>query len=114
MLDWLRNRRSSAARRLKVFENMGSPPICVMSGRPYQLLYTYLDQRYADTLVLTFAQIEDVLGFALPDGARLRLEWWADAPIDADGSSYSDAWTLARRTAVPNFSARTVMFTRAC
>jgi hypothetical protein len=92
---------------------MGSPKICVMSG-PYQLLYTYLDQRYADTLVLTFAQIEDLLGFALPDAARLRREWWADAVIDADGSSYSDAWILAKRTAVPNLSARTVVFARAC
>ncbi len=87
-----------------------------MSG-PYLLLYTYLDQRYADTLVLTFAQIEDLLGFTLPDAARLHREWWtdADAAIDAaGGSSYSDAWILAKRTAIPNLPARIVVFERAC
>ena len=52
-----------------------------MSG-PYLLLYTYLDTRFADTVVLTFAQIEDVLGFALPAQARLQAAWWT---ADADG-----------------------------
>ena len=92
---------------------MGTRPTSAMSG-PYQLLHTYLDQRYADTLVLTFAQIEDILGFALPDAARLHREWWAHTAIEAGGSSYSDAWILAKRTAVPNLPARTVMFARAC
>ncbi len=89
------------------------PPNGGMSG-PYLLLYTYLDQRYADTLVLTFAQIEDLLGFTLPDAARLRREWWTDAANDAGGSNYSDAWILAKRTAVPNLPARIVVFARAC
>jgi hypothetical protein len=112
MLDWLWKRGSSAAHRPKAFGDMATLPSCVMSG-PYLLLYKYLDQRYADRLVLTFAQIEDVLGFALPDAARLRREWWTDAAPDAGGSNYSDAWILAKRTAVPNLPARTVVFARA-
>ena len=32
----------------------------------YQSLYEYLEHRYANTVVLTFAQIEDLLGFPLP------------------------------------------------
>ena len=112
MLDWLWKRGSPAPDRSKTFGDIGTRPSCAMSG-PYLLLYTYLDKRYADTLVLTFTQIEDILGFALPDAARLHREWWAHSAIDAGGSSYSDAWILAKRTAVPNLPARTVMFARA-
>jgi len=83
-----------------------------MSGK-YLLLYKYLENRYADTVVLTFAQIEDLLGFTLPDQARLHREWWTDAATRATGSNYSDSWILASRTAVPNLVARTVVFERA-
>ena len=38
----------------------------------YKALYEYLDNRYANTVVLTFAQIEDLLGFTLPDPARVH------------------------------------------
>jgi len=113
MLDWLWKRESPVPPGSKTFGDMGTQSSSVMSG-PYLLLYTYLDKRYADRLVLTFAQIEDILGFALPDAARLRRDWWTPATIDAGDSSYSDAWILAKRTAVPNLSARTVVFARAC
>ena len=82
-----------------------------MSGT-YLLLHTYLAERYADNLVLTFAQVEDVLGFALPAQARQRAEWWTDAPADAVTPNYSDSWVLADRTAVPNLLAKTVAFDR--
>jgi hypothetical protein len=49
----------------------------VMPGK-YRSLYEYLEHRYANTLVLTFAQIEDLLGFTLPDSARVDPEWWAN------------------------------------
>jgi hypothetical protein len=45
-----------------------------MSGK-YLLVYKYLQNRYADTVVLTFAKIESVRGFALPDQARLNQQW---------------------------------------
>lgn len=83
----------------------------VMSGR-YLLLYKYLENRYADTVVLTFAQIEDLLGFALPEQARLHQEWWTEAATTVAGSNYSDAWILASRTAAPNLLARTIVFER--
>ena len=35
-----------------------------MPGK-YKSLYQYLENRYANTVVLTFAQIEDLLGFTL-------------------------------------------------
>jgi hypothetical protein len=62
---------------------------------------------------LTFAEIEDLLGFALPDQARLHREWWTAAETSADEPNYSEAWILARRTALPNLMARTVVFERA-
>jgi len=83
-----------------------------IGSNPYALLFKYLDARYADTVVLTFAQIEDLLGFKLPDQARLRAQWWADGE-HAAGSGYSDAWVLASRTAVPNLAAQIVVFDRA-
>ena len=48
-----------------------------MPGK-YQALYQYLENRYANTVVLTFAQIEDLLGFPLPDSAHVHQEWWAN------------------------------------
>jgi hypothetical protein len=83
----------------------------LMSGK-YVALYTYLLNRYANTVVLTFAEIEDLLGFTLPDAARLHQEWWTNAEQNADRSSYSDSWILASRTARPNLLARTVVFER--
>jgi hypothetical protein len=82
-----------------------------MSGT-YLLLYRYLENRYANTVVLTFLEIEDLLGFALPEPARLHQEWWTDAAKN-DVPNYSDSWTLASRTAVPNMRAQTVVFERA-
>lgn len=87
-----------------------APPAALPSG--YRSLHTYLDQRYADTVVLTFRQIEDLLGFALPDVARLEREWWANAGADSRPSAQSRSWTQASRTATPNLAARTVTFER--
>jgi hypothetical protein len=76
----------------------------------YLALYTYLEHRYASTVVLTFEQIEALLGFALPDAARRERDWWTAAALRMGW--HSDAWTMAKRTATPNFSARTVAFER--
>jgi len=80
----------------------------------YRALHKYLDDRYADTVVLTFAQIEDLLGFTLPDPARLDQEWWANLDADADGtpSPQCRSWAQASRTAKPNLRAQTVVFER--
>jgi hypothetical protein len=79
----------------------------------YVSLHKYLDDRYANTVVLTFAEIEDLLGFTLPDLARLQLEWWASADSDSNPSAQSRSWTQASRTAKANLLAQTVAFERA-
>ena len=75
----------------------------------YRALYTYLEHRYAGMAVLTFEQIEALLGFPLPAPARTDQDWWTDR---VDPHAHSAAWTGAGRTAAPNFSARTVTFER--
>ena len=112
LLDWMKKRGSKASHHAEPVEETAKPQGRVMVGQ-YLLLYRYLANRYANTVVLTFAEIEDLLGFALPDQARLNQEWWTDAATNAHGPSYSDSWILASRTAVPNLAARTVVFERA-
>ena len=79
----------------------------------YQSLYKYLRDRYANRVVLTFAEIEDILGFVLPNPARLQSEWW-DANADPIGprSPQAASWLLARRTAMVNLAAQSVAFDR--
>jgi hypothetical protein len=76
-----------------------------MSGT-YLLLYKYLQCRYADTVVLTFEQIESLLGFALPDQPRLNQQWWTNVEVTAAGTNYADSWLLASRIATPKPSGR--------
>ena len=45
---------------------MKRSPLPVPVG--YAPLHKYLDERYADTVVLTFGEIEDLLGSKLPAG----------------------------------------------
>lgn len=75
-----------------------------------QLLFVYLDERYAQTVVLTFEQIEDLLGTGLPEPARRDGGWWLEPEKGPPGGTR--AWTLAGRTARPNLSAHTVTFER--
>jgi hypothetical protein len=88
----------------------------ITSGR-YRVFHNYLEARYADTVVLTFRQIEDLLGFALPAPARTDPAWWTkNAPAEIGDSrcsdECSDAWTVAHRTAKANVAAQHVVFER--
>src|SRR3954468_25029795 len=76
----------------------------------YASLYAYLEHRYASIVVLTFEQMEALLGFALPALACTEKEWWTAAAVDTHRQSA--AWMGAGRTATPNLPARTVMFER--
>ena len=79
--------------------------------RQYWAFYDYLERRYATTVVLTFRDIEALLGFALPAAARVDRAWWTGTVTSAD--RHSEAWAAARRTANPNLAAQTVAFDRA-
>jgi len=78
----------------------------------YQALHKYLQDRFADRIVLTFGEIEDLLGFALPEAARMQPQWWGGADPPAPRSAQADAWALASRTATVNMASRSVVFER--
>jgi len=78
----------------------------------YELLHRYLRDRYANRVVLTFAEIEDLLGFSLPDLARVHLAWWDGGDFVNAPSTQSFAWRLAGRTATANLPAQNVVFER--
>jgi hypothetical protein len=78
----------------------------------YLPLHKYLDGRYADTVVLTFAEVEDLLGITLPAAARADQTWWDNADDQAVPSPQARSWTRANRTAKPNLKAQIVTFDR--
>jgi hypothetical protein len=79
----------------------------------YRPLQKYLDERYANTVVLLFSEIEDILGFPLPGPAWLPGDWWSTSEPDETPSEQSRSWTSAGRTAGVNLTAHKVTFTRA-
>jgi hypothetical protein len=110
MLAWMKKRKSTTHDEGVIFAPAARPP--VRGAGKYQRLYEYLEARYADTVVLTFQQVEDILGFALPDRARQEPVWWSATGLSPADDCGSNAWTLARRSALPNLRARTVAFER--
>ena len=111
MFDWLK-RRGWMTTVVGSDDDTATPRGCHLSGE-YRSLYQYLEHRYANTVVLTFTQIEDLLGFALPERARTDQQWWTAANTGTAEPRYSDAWTLTRRTARPNLLAKNDFFERA-
>ncbi len=112
MLDWMRKRSSGPPIRPEPATDPAESRRAAMSGK-YVSLYRYLNGRYANVVVLTFAEIEDLLGFSLPELARLSENWWTDPDRHATRPGFADAWILANRTARPNLPALTVLFARA-
>ena len=81
------------------FANRATHNRAVPAGT-YAPVSDYVDKRYADTVVLTFREIEELLGFALPEAARSQEAWWLEA------------LTVVRRSIKPNLAARIVAFER--
>lgn len=106
---WTRRRRAAPAaepRRGGRAVDRSTAPV----APEYSALYGYLERRYASVVVLTFDQMEALLGFALPTPAHTEAEWWTTR---APARGYSAAWISAGRTAAPNIGAKTVSFVRA-
>lgn len=78
----------------------------------YRPLQKYLNERFSDAVVLTFGEIEDLLGATLPLEAGQRATWWTVAIEDGVQSPQSHAWMDAHRNALPNLVARKVRFER--
>ena len=119
VMDWMKLLQSSWTRRRRatpVPEAAGTifplertaPPV----PGEYLSLYTYLELRYASIVVLTFEQMEALLGFALPAAACTESDWWTGDAVPK--RRHSAAWTGAGRTARQNLMAKTVTFERPC
>lgn len=73
----------------------------------YLPLYHYLRDRHANRVVLTFAEIESLVGFRLPAAARAEPGWWSGPNAVA-----GEAWGLADRSVVANLVAEMVVCER--
>lgn len=61
-------------------------------GNKYQALHLYLRQQYEDTVTLTFAAIEAMVGAPLPPSARTQRAWWSNR---SRGAVQAVAWMTA-------------------
>lgn len=60
----------------------------------YQRLYTHLCGLTDQEWKASFAEIETIIGFGLPESARLHKPWWANQK-GGGGHSQALAWTMA-------------------
>ena len=107
LLDWKKRSKMGLGRlgAAEPAQDTGS------SAGEYRPLHKYLRDRFANRIVMTFAEVEDLLGFPLPEAARLQADWWGGgAAPAARQSAQADSWTLAGRTATVNLSASIVVF----
>lgn len=74
----------------------------------YDPLYRFLTADAALPLTLSFAQIEQILGFSLPASAQKHSAWWATETKPTH--SHSLAWRMAGLRAKPDLLRRRVTF----
>ncbi|MCD4671686.1 MAG: hypothetical protein K8R77_03390 [Anaerolineaceae bacterium] len=63
----------------------------------YDPLYDYLKRLPADVRdkTLTFAALEEILGFSLPNSAHRYREWWSNPTSTDDMHVQARAWLAA-------------------
>ena len=73
----------------------------------YEPLTRFLEGRSADEIVLTFRELESIIGRALPPSARKHQAWWANTT----SHSHAEAWLrLNWKTSKVDLSAERVAF----
>ncbi|MDE0415584.1 MAG: hypothetical protein OXI95_01435 [bacterium] len=78
----------------------------------YSPLYRRLAGTEGPNWRVSFSEIETILGFTLPDSARLHRPWWANQSRGG-GHSHSLAWQAAGwRTSEVDLDAETLIFQR--
>ena len=76
------------------------------------LVERFLLQRTDKEWKTTFREIEEILGFKLPNSARIHRPWWANQ-AQAGGHSHALAWEMAGwRTAEVDLPGETLVFKR--
>jgi hypothetical protein len=111
MRGWTRKRAEPSQTPQMAPDNALAQPLVRASA--YLGLYTYLSARHADTVVLTFAEIEALIGQSLPEAARREPAWWTPAGDSGASPVQVAAWTRAGRVVTPNLPAQRATFLRA-
>jgi hypothetical protein len=79
----------------------------------YAPLYQHLMQQTGNEWPATFRDIEILLGFRLPDSARIHRPWWSNQG-ERGGHSHALAWEMAGwRTSQVDMVSERVVFVRA-
>jgi hypothetical protein len=60
----------------------------------YAPLYNHLKKLRSKEWPATFKEIERILGFSLPDSARIHRPWWANQG-EQGGHSHAFSWEMA-------------------
>src|SRR3546814_2605407 len=80
-------------------------------SQKYAALAAYLENQNIDLVSLSFAQIENIIGMALPDSARKHAVWWSNSP---SRGRHNQAWLGSGwETTNRNLKAQTISFQRA-
>jgi hypothetical protein len=108
MLSWLKRQLRKAEAATPTTEP--AVPEGYGMSQAYLSLHKYLAARYATTVVMTFAEVEDLLGSPLPAPARQDPAWWNSD--DQRNFGHSNSWRLASRGAVANLTSKMVTFER--
>ncbi|MGE7601291.1 DUF7662 domain-containing protein [Peribacillus sp. NPDC097675] len=74
----------------------------------YEPLHKFLKLNGSNRIVMTFLEVEDVLGFTLPVSASRYMAWWDGASQHTQAYS----WTEAGFKAKPNLSEKKVEFVK--
>jgi hypothetical protein len=82
-----------------------------MSGK-YDSLRDRLMAFRSPSVMMSFTEIEAILGAALPPSARSHREWWANETNPATRHVHCRSWQLAGYSAFPDMGAELVTFRR--
>jgi hypothetical protein len=78
----------------------------------YVRLYRHLIGLSGSEWPTTFGQIEKILGFRLPDSARIHRPWWSNQG-QRGGHSHALAWEMAGwKTSQVDMAEETIVFIR--
>lgn len=78
----------------------------------YAPLHHHLEALKSDEWRTTFGEIENILGFNLPDSARIHRPWWANQG-ERGGHSHALAWEMAGwKTSQVDMPDETLVFVR--
>ena len=84
-----------------------------MEGGKYSPLYRCLRARGGGEWRASFADLEAVLGFTLPESARVHRPWWSNQR-NRGGHSHALAWQMAGwKTRAVDLERETLVFERA-